>query len=581
MKLIFKKIRLKNFRSVSNHQLELDLNQQNTLITSVDNGSGKSTVTVTGICFALYGKPYGKGKKGALVNSRNGRECLVELDFETKGHEYTIRRGIKPDLFEIYEDGKLIDQDAAKKDYQEVLNDILGVDEKILFNSVLIGRDKFVPFAEMNAGERRHYIEKMLDLEVFSVMTEINKSDIKQLNLKISDIDSEKYKSEVELKSKISLIEALSETKKTYKDKISDKILSIEKDSVNLNSEIDSLKSSIDKNEYQDYSEWMFKTNSAISDLKSNINQIDSNVRKANNDLSNVDTSDKCKLCGNSISIDHLLVHKKDLTEQKEKLELEKNKLSNILYQLQKKYEENKKLQYAKDEASASNTKIEAKIEKLEFCISENNKNIQKLQVDLEEPQDFDAKIKSEKSNCKNIIKSLEDIKSKAEELLQEKSKLDIVSEMLKDDGIKSSIVNEYMPFLNKKVNEYLEKLNFILKINIDKEFNIEIVSPDRKGQSLMDLSSGQLRRIDLSNMLAWRDIGIATSALSTNLLILDETLENLSSQGVADFIEMFKVNFQNISLFVISQRKNEFEEFFENQIHLILDSEGFTKIYE
>lgn len=581
MKLIFKKIRIKNFRSVSNHQLELDLNQPNTLITSVDNGSGKSTITIHSLCFALYGKPYGKGKKGALVNSRNGRECLVELDFETKGHEYTIRRGIKPDLFEIYEDGKLIDQDAAKKDYQEVLNDILVVDEKILFNSVLIGRDKFVPFAEMNAGERRHYIEKMLDLEVFSVMNEINKSDIKQLNFRISDADNEKYKFEIELKSKISLTETLSETKKTYKDKINDKILSLEKDSVNLNKEIDNLKSSIDKNEYKDYSEWLFKTNSAISDLKSNINQIESNIRKINNDLSNVDTSDKCKMCGNSISVDHLLIHKKDLTEQKEKLELEKIKLSSIFEKLQKKYEDNKKLQSIKDEVSISNTKIEAKIEKLEFCISENNKNIQKLKIDLEEPQDFDTKIKSEKSNCKNIIKSLEDIKSKAEELLQEKSKLDVVSEMLKDDGIKSSIVNEYMPFLNKKVNEYLEKLNFILKINIDKEFNIEIVSPDRKGQSLMDLSSGQLRRIDLSIMLAWRDIGIATSALSTNLLILDETLENLSSQGVADFIEMFKVNFQNISLFVISQRKNEFEEFFENQIHLVLDSEGFTKIYE
>ena len=581
MKITFKYITLKNFRSVSNHSIRVDFNTGNTLISSTDNGSGKSTVTTAGVCFALYGKPYAKGqKKTSLINSKNGRECLVELAFDVGAKQYVVRRGMKPDLFEIYDDGRLIDPDASVRDYQEVLQNIIGIDEKILFNLMLVGRDKFVPFAEMTAAERRHYVEEMLDLNVFSVMNELNKEDVKQGNAKHQVIVSSINRRRAELTAKEELKTSLIKTKDSFIADIEASIASatakIETHTTDKKRLDESLQSVPDVDSIQ-----LEKLNTAVSGLSGQVEAKKQEISKLQRELKNIDTADKCSLCGGHIDNTHRLAHTETINASIDEGNKWLDSATSTLQQLATKRKS------INDELSASqqivqrNNDIRTGMAVCDSNIDGLNQSVAELRAKLLQPQHFDDDIIATDEAIHTIKHALTILDEEESVVLASLDKMSVMSGMLKDDGVKAVVVSKYMPMLNDLVNQYLVKMNLDVLINIDPEFNITITSPDRRNQTLSDLSSGQMRRVDLAVMMAWRSIGENTSAMSTNLLILDETLENLSAQGVSDFIEFFSASYPDTNLFVVSQRRSEFAEYFDNEIHLTLDAEGFTKVID
>lgn len=579
MKITFKYLTLKNFRSVSNHSIRVDFNTGNTLISSTDNGSGKSTVTTAGVCFALYGKPYAKGqKKTSLINSKNGRECLVELAFDVGTKQYVVRRGMKPDLFEIYDDGQLIDPDASARDYQEVLQSIIGIDEKILFNLMLVGRDKFVPFAEMTAAERRHYVEEMLDLNVFSVMNELNKEDIKQNNTKHQVIVSSINQKRAELTAKEELKNSLVKTKDSFiadiEASIASAVAQIETHSADKKRLDESLQNVPDVD-----SSRLEKLNTAVSELSGQVEAKKQEVAKLQRELKTIDTADKCSLCGSPIDNTHRLAHTETINASIDECNAWLEFATHTLQLLITKRKSISDDLLASQQVVQRNNDIRTRMTLCDGNIEGLNRRIGELRAKLLQPQHFDDDIMATEEAIRAIKQTLATLDEDERVVLASLDRMSVMSSMLKDDGVKAVVVSKYMPMLNDLVNQYLVKMNLDVLINIDPEFNITITSPDRRNQTLSDLSSGQMRRVDLAVMMAWRSIGENTSAMSTNLLILDETLENLSAQGVSDFIEFFNASYPDTNLFVVSQRRSEFAEYFDNEIHLTLDAEGFTKV--
>lgn len=579
MRITFKYLTLKNFRSVSNHSIRVDFNTGNTLISSTDNGSGKSTITTAGVCFALYGKPYAKGqKKTSLINSKNGRECLVELAFDVGVKQYVVRRGMKPDLFEIYDDGQLIDPDASVRDYQEVLQNIIGIDEKILFNLMLVGRDKFVPFAEMTAAERRHYVEEMLDLNVFSVMNELNKEDIKQNNAKHQVIVSNINKKRAELDAKEELKTSLIKTKDSFIADIETSIASAVAQIETHVSDKKRLDESISVVPDVDLAQ-LEKINAAVNGLSGQVEAKRQEIVKLQRELKSIDTADKCSLCGGPIDNTHRLAHTENINASIEEGNKWLESAASTLQQLTVRRKSINDELAASQQVVQRNNDIRTRMTVCDSSIRGLNQRIDELRAKLLQPQHFDDDIIATDKVICTIKQALATLDEDERVVLASLDRMSIISSMLKDDGVKAVVVSKYMPMLNDLVNQYLVKMNLDVLINIDPEFNIMITSPDRRNQTLSDLSSGQMRRVDLAVMMAWRSIGENTSAMSTNLLILDETLENLSAQGVSDFIEFFNTSYPDTNLFVVSQRRSEFAEYFDNEIHLTLDAEGFTKV--
>jgi len=557
MRINFKKVRYKNILSTGNTFTEIELGDKPTTLISGSNGSGKSTI-LDAIVYGLYGKPFRKVNKIQLINSINQKGLLVEIFFAAGGNNYMIRRGMKPNVFEIYKDGQMIDQDAAKRDYQLYLeNNILGINYKSFNQIVVLGSATYVPFMELPAQQRREIIEDLLDIQVFSTMGILAKE---QINKTKNSINENEYKNEV-TEANILLVQenndAIRKIKETEVDKIRTKMN-------NHISEIESKQESIsviDSEIKEKYEEIADKKTVKEEFDKANSMRQDMEIARRNIDkeLSFYHDNDNCPTCKQGIAHDF---KEKVVDERSEKKSLIDEKLDEVNTSISN-------YQTRIDEIS----EVEDKIQTLNFQISE-------IRAEIKMSKNALLAFKSELENAEREVEEvdttqlhklqtkLEKLVKERKELLEEYDVLGVVSAILKDGGIKARIISQYIPVMNKLINKYLAAFDLFVDFQLDENFNEVIRSRFRDNFSYASFSEGEKLRITLSIMLAWRSVAKLRNSVSTNLLILDETLDGaLDSVGIESLIETLHSLNSDDNIFVISHRGDQFADKFDTAI--------------
>lgn len=553
--IVFKNVRYKNFLSAGNIPIEISLNTHPTTLSMGGNGTGKSTV-LDAICFGLFGKPFRNVTKGKLVNSINRKECLVELELSIGNTDYLIRRGISPTVFEIYKNGVLLNQDAASRDYQEYLeSNILKVNYKSFTQIVILGSATFKPFMQLPAAARREIIEDLLDIKVFSGMNQIAKEKLSTLKQEIT-----KTSNEIELKTQVlnnqkRYYETLKNSEKDKVDKLKsnikesqEKIETLKKQKQDAENLINELTSSIrDKKSVQ----------SNLSDMKVLETKLNMRIKKLDEDILFYTNNDSCPTCKQPISNEY----KKESTESK----------------IQKREEIYTALEKLKSEMTSLNDRI-AEIERIDNKISNiKQNNVSKFTSDINTEDrlitswkkeiaqiDGDSvNLKDEELKIVEMQSLVELEKTRYNELNEEMNYLSTCIKLLKDDGIKTTIVNKYLPIINTTINKFLQEMDFFVQFELDEEFNESIKSRYRDDFIYESFSEGQKARINLAILFTWRVISKMRNSTNTNLLILDEVFDGSLDLEGTDFVMKYLSDVsQHTNVFVISHKEQLVDKF-------------------
>jgi DNA repair exonuclease SbcCD ATPase subunit len=547
MSIQFKKIRWRNFLSTGNQWTEIQLNKSTTTLIVGENGAGKSTI-LDALCFGLFGKAFRNINKPQLCNSINGKDCIVEIEFRSGTKDYKIVRGIKPNIFNIFQNDELINQDSAAKDYQLVLEEqILKFNYKAFTQIDVLGSASFTPFMQLPLAHRREVIEDILDIQIFSTMNTLLKDRISTAKDRVRDIESkievEKHKVKLQ-KEFIKNIETNQESKK--KD-IEDAIAKSENDIVEHKKVVASLLKEIQEKTHQiTHEEDFTKRLHNLENMKNKLNDCET---KLVNEVIFYETSNACPTCKQTISSDF----KNGIIEKK------KNKKEEVKSGLKKLEGE---LQFiTKTLISISNLNNEIKElnkEVVEQCssITSAEKYLNKLRSDLKECTHEVTNIESEKQKLKAMAKSALALAEERVSIKEELDYLGACSLLLKDTGIKTKIINQYLPIINKTVNKYLSAMDFFVHFELDEAFNEVIRSRYRDDFSYASFSEGEKQRIDLALLFTWRTIARLKNSVHTNLLILDEIFDSsLDANGTDFLMTLLSAMGEETNLFVISHK--------------------------
>lgn len=557
--IIFNTIRWKNFLSTGNQFTEIKLDRSpNTLIVG-ENGGGKSTM-LDALCFSLFGKPFRNINKPQLVNSINKKQLLVEVEFQSGRKSYKIVRGIKPNLFEIYVDGDLINQDAAARDYQKYLEEsILKLNYKSFTQIVILGSASFTPFMQLPSGTRREIIEDLLDIQIFTTMNVVLRDKMNELKDRLHDADS---KLEV-LKQKASIQKEYVDTLEANKEKRVDEIISrIEEGELSIASFHGLVTALEDKKLTQE------EARTLLGDLASKQKKLEqfktkfsTQLRELQKEVAFYNDTDECPTCQQGIAHDH-----KETIVSSRQIKIEE--LSSGMEKLQ---EEFAKL----EELVAQDNALVEKIQELNKEILANNNEIivqqrlvQALNLELNDIQNKTADIDVEKNKLKTYAKEVLSQNEEKAKLNEEKHYMDAVSTLLKDTGIKTKIIRQYLPVINKLVNKYLQSMDFFVQFNLDEKFDETIKSRHRDDFSYASFSEGEKQRIDLALLFTWRTIAKMKNSVATNLLILDEVFDSsLDNNGTDYVMSLLDTLGEETNVFVISHKGDQLFDKFRSLI--------------
>jgi DNA repair exonuclease SbcCD ATPase subunit len=554
----FRTIRWKNLLSTGNHFTEIKLNeQQNTLIVG-ENGSGKSTL-LDALCFALFGKAFRNINKPNLLNSINNKDCVVEVNFDTNNKSYKVVRGIKPNIFEIYQDGELLNQDAATRDYQEILEkSILKLNYKSFTQIVILGSASFTPFMQLSASDRRAIIEDLLDIQIFSTMNGIVKDKLSNnkdlISEKKHEIDLTQQKYDMQKKH-------IDQLKQNNEDKIKEYETEIETNSNTLSTlltEINTIAAEVE--ELQLVVNNKVETEDKVKKITKLESQIETNLSKIRKDISFFQEHDDCPTCRQTIAnsfkeeeLKTLSTKSKEcehgLSELEKKLLVEQEKLQEIT-------EKQKVIQKKQVEIATKNA-----------TISELNKYNSKLQKQVDDLKETKSSSLNEEKELLAIKLQLSGLTNSLKELIDDKTYYEVAGNLLKDTGIKTKIVKQYLPVINKLVNKYLASLDFFVNFNLDESFKETIKSRHRDEFTYNNFSEGEKQRIDMALMLTWRAVAKLKNSSNTNLLILDEVFDSSLDVNGTEYLMNILHMLEGVNLFVISHKGDILQDKFANVI--------------
>ena len=549
----FKTVRYKNFLSTGNKVSEVRIDDTRTSLIIGQNGAGKSTF-MDAISFGLFGKPFRKVKLDQLVNSINKKNCIVELEFENGGKEYLIKRGLRPAKFEIYVDGKMNDQMASARDSQDFLERyVLRMNEKAFRQIVVLGSGSFIPFMRLGAGDRRAIIEDLLDIQIFSLMNDIVKQRISENGTRLTGVEHQ-----IELLDQSIRLQEdhLKEIQDNNAEAVKEKKAELKK----AKKQIEGIKNEIEKlqEKVQDYKPHKTK-HRKLEDYKSKITTKQTHIV---GQIQLVNENSECPECTQEITEEH------------------KNRVTEKLG------EKSDELKGAISDIDTEMTELADRIDQIEDIltkISEKNNSIMGINEYITQIETgLLESAKKPKNDQAELTKSKVDLdKAQANkyDIQDQKHHLNTVQELLKDSGIKTLIIRNYLPLINQLINKYLSALNFYINFQLDEAFNETIKSRGRDAFQYGSFSEGEKLRIDLALLFTWREVARLKSSVATNLLVLDEIFDSsLDSSGVEDFLGILNTLGDDTHAFVISHKGDQILDKFGRVI--AIEKEGnFSRI--
>ena len=554
--IIFKTLRWKNLLSTGNHFTELKLNSNaNTLVVGT-NGSGKSTM-LDALCFALFGKPFRNVNKPNLLNSINGKDCVVEVEFDIGSKEYKIVRGIKPNIFEIYQDGVLINQDASVRDYQDYLERfIVKLNYKSFTQIVILGSASFTPFMQLSASDRRAIIEDLLDIQIFSTMNGLvrERLSVNKENTIIKKSDIELIKQRYELKKEHQ--NKLNEDKDAKVKEYESEIQSCRETIRTLCGEIDNLER--EKETLAEICSKIPENEKKITAFKKVESKIESKISQVGTDREFYEHNADCPTCRQAITLEFKERHLGDILSKEQEL-------ASGLTELQAKIAEHETLL-----STLRSNEQTLHTVRIELATKQTGKAGLEAAIAKLEKQIADLNASEESADANELVVLQEQISTSQSDLrvlITERTYYDAASVLLKDTGIKTKIIKQYLPIINKLINKYLASLDFFVNFNLDESFKETIKSRHRDDFGYHNFSEGEKQRIDMALMLTWRAVAKLKNSSSTNLLILDEVFDSsLDTTGTEELMKILH-GLDEVNLFVISHKGDILQDKFANTI--------------
>jgi len=567
--ILFKKIRWKNFLSTGNQLTEIDFEKNNTNLIIGTNGAGKSTI-LDALTFVLFNKPFRRINKPQLVNTTNERECLVELEFTVNSRDYLVRRGIKPNVFDIEVNGNPLHKQSDDRANQRILEQsILKLNYKSFTQIVILGSSTFVPFMQLTTSNRREVIEDLLDIRIFSAMSNLIKDNIRERKEQIKSLDLKKQTVRDKMKMQQNFIEELENrgnaniaSNNNKIDKLDAEIVSYMDENFIIEQNI--LKFTKEQEDVTGAGNKLLKLNT----LKGKISQKVGTITKEHKFFTE---NTVCPTCQQDIEEEFRLNRISDAQNTAKELKKGFDELESTI-----EFEQQRERQFKN---------LSQEITKLTHGISQNNTRINLNQRQI---RDLEHEIQTITSNLQNrntehekleefkqnLQKTIEYLSDKKQEIVH----YDFAYSLLKDDGVKTKIIKKYLPFINQQVNRYLQMMDFYINFKLDEEFGETVESPIHEDFSYSSFSEGEKMRIDLALLFTWREVARVKNSVNTNLLIMDEVFDSsLDGFGTDEFLKIIRYVIKDANIFVISH-KSELHDKFENVIKFD-KVKGFSRI--
>jgi len=552
--IVFEKICWKNFLSTGNQFTEIDLNKDKTTLIIGNNGAGKSTI-LDALTFVLFGKSFRKINKPQLVNSTNEKDCLVEIEFKIGNTSWKVRRGIKPNIFEIYRNGSVLDQNSSAVDQQKFLEQsVLKMNYKSFTQIVILGSSNFIPFMQLTAASRREVIEDLLDIKIFSSMNVIIKEKIRSLRdeIRTLDLKKESIKDKVEMQKNF-IEEIENRSKQNIQNKeisilsLTEDIGNLMNDNLNINEEISSLQEKLI--EVSGSTEKIKK----LGNLKGKISQ---KVSTITNEHKFFSENTVCPTCTQSIEEEFRLNRIKNAQDSAKELQSGYKELEQAI-----KKEEEREQQFIN---------LSKEVTSLTHGISQNNTKISEYQKQIKSFESEIQKITNQLKNRNSEHEKLKEFESNLNKIFEDlSSKKELITynefaySLLKDSGVKSKIIKKYLPLINQQINRYLQMMDFYINFTLDDEFNETVMSPIHEDFSYSSFSEGEKQRIDLALLFSWREVAKFKNSTNTNLLILDEIFDSsLDGFGTEEFLKIIRYVIKDSNIFIISHKESLHDKF-------------------
>ena len=556
--ITFQKIRWKNFLSTGNQFTEIDFEEYNTNLIIGTNGAGKSTM-LDALTFVLFNKPFRKINKPQLVNAQNERDCLVEIEFEINTRQYLVRRGIKPNVFDIVVNGTELHREADDRAMQRVLEDnILKVNYKSFTQIVILGSSTFVPFMQLTSANRREVIEDLLDIRIFSLMNNILKDKIRTQKEQVKSLDLKKETLKDKMKMQQNFIDELENRGKQNIEGNKNKI-------TKLMTEVDQYLQ--DNTKLQEDLENITKQQEEVAGARQKLSKLNTLRGKISQKVSAITKEHKffmentvCPTCTQDIEESFRLNKIDDVQNKAKELKEGFDELESTI-----KFEQQRERQF--NDLSKEITNLTHGISQNNTRVSGNQRQIRDLESEIQRITDNLANRNTEHEKLDEFKTNLSNTFSELSDKKQEIVYHDFAYSLLKDDGVKTKIIRKYLPFINQQVNRYLQMMEFYINFNLDEEFKESVKSPIHEDFSYSSFSEGEKMRIDLALLFTWREVARVKNSVNTNLLIMDEVFDSsLDGFGTDEFLKIIRYVIKDANIFVISH-KQDMQDKFESVI--------------